>query len=106
MATDSSLQRQRELLQYVAAIHEHNSGHRKDLSVEAMAADLNRIASRKNVNDKRKLENIGFTPRSVQDSYLTEATIRSDAQRDTAIINSSIAGNDGSRHSGSEARRS
>jgi hypothetical protein len=43
MSNTSNRQNQDELLQHIAAIHEHKPGHRKDLSIEAMTEDLDHI---------------------------------------------------------------
>lgn len=45
MSNTSNPQNQAELLQQVAAIHEHKPGHQRDLSVEAMTKDLDHITS-------------------------------------------------------------
>jgi hypothetical protein len=94
MSTDTSAQGQRELLQHIAAIHERKPGHHRDLSLEAMTTDLDRIVSRSTTADS-----IGFTPRPVQALSLAEANTRSNARGDAADGGSSVAGVDGSRQS-------
>lgn len=97
MSNTPAYQIQNQLLQYIAALHEHKPGHRRDLSIEAMTKDLARINSSPGavVETLEKSLKIGVAPNKT--SQALKAHSDSIPRGDAAATSSSVAGVAGSQ---------
>lgn len=97
MSHTSTSQSQAELLQHIAAIHEHRPGHRRDLSIEAMTKDLDGITANPNIlvngHDKSHKTSAYASRVSSALNGVTRGVLSDDA----AVPSSSIAGVAGSQ---------